>query len=117
LQPAFIAVKGQAHGLEEQDVVCHITLDSDETGDLDIEAIVRHAQDDPGPGILIARVQSPSRWPELAGTLVQAGAGDWQAEGMTDDDGMVTLTGLPLGLLDVLSIRVVPPDRSIHSGR
>jgi hypothetical protein len=118
LQPAFVAIKGQAHGLEEQDdVVCRITLDPDETGDLDIEAIVRRDQDDPELGILVARVQSPSRWPELAGTLVQAGAGDWQAEGTTDDDGMVTLTGLPLGLLDVLSIQVVPPNRSIHGGR
>ncbi len=116
LRPAAIAVKGQAHGLEEDDVVCRITLDPDETGDLDIEAIIRRDQDDPQLGILVVRAQSPSRWPDLAGTLVWAAAGDWQAEDMTNDEGMVTLTGLPIGLLDALSIKVIPPGSSIHSG-
>ncbi len=114
LRPAAIAVKGQARGLEEDDVVYRITLDPDDTGDLDIEASIRRDQDDPELGILVARVQSPSRWPELAGTLVWAAAGDWQAEGLSNDEGMVTLTGLPIALLDVLSIKVIPPDSSIH---
>ncbi len=114
LRPASIAVKGQTHELEEDDVVYRITLDPDETGDLDIEAIIRRDQDNPELGILTARVQSPSRWPELTGTLVWAGAGEWQADDITNDEGMVTLIDLPLNLLDMLSIRVVPPDNSIQ---
>ena len=102
-----VPVKG--HTVPDKNVIRRLTLDADQTGDLEVEAVLRQYQADEATGTLTVRVDIPSRWPDLAGVPVSATAGSWQAAGHTDESGAVTLTGLPLNLIDDLEIAVNPP--------
>ncbi len=102
---ALASVKGHTPG-QEADVLRRIELSAEETGGADIVAVVQRSQADPQQCTLVVRVQLPSRWPDLKGTLIQATAGNWQAEGQTDDAGEVILEGMPVVLLDALSIHI-----------
>ncbi len=107
LQLAPIPVKGRVEA-EPADVVRRVILGPEQTDDLDLEATVRQSSDDPQLCTLTVRAAIPSRWPDLAGTQVRATAGDWRAEGLTDEQGEVTLAGLPASLVDRLVIKVNP---------
>lgn len=107
LQLAPIPVKGRVEA-EPADVVRRVILGPEQTDDLDLEATVRQSSDDPQLCTLTVRAAIPSRWPDLAGTQVRATAGDWRAEGLTDEQGEVTLAGLPASLVDRLVIKVSP---------
>ena len=108
LQLAPIPTKGRADA-EPANVVRRISLGAEQAGDLEVEAIVYRAGDDPQACILNVRVAVPSRWPDLAGTLVQVRSGNWQAQGATDEAGGVTFRGLPISLIEGLVIEVQPP--------
>ena len=83
-------------------------MDGAEVEDLDMEVTVLTDPAQAEHGIVRVRAEVPSRWPELAGTGITASAGEWQAQGQTDDNGEVTFTGLPLTLLDQLRVEVSP---------
>ncbi|MGB0384459.1 MAG: hypothetical protein ACPGWR_06500 [Ardenticatenaceae bacterium] len=102
-----IAVKGHAVGSKESDVLRRIKLEPEQTGEMDIEAVIRRGQNDPQMCTVTVRALIPSQW-EWSGTLVKASAGDWQAEGATDDEGEVILEGMPENELNGLLIEVNP---------
>jgi hypothetical protein len=106
-QLAPMAVRGRTEA-EPGDVVRRIALGPDQVEDLDLEAAIRRSSDDPQLCTLTVRAAIPSRWPDLAGTQVQATAGDWGAEGVTDEEGEVTFAGLSVNSVDMLVIEVNP---------
>ena len=102
-----IAVKGHTSGSNESDILHRIKLEPEETGEMDIEAIIRREQNDAQRCTLTVRALIPSQW-EWSGTVVKARAGDWQAEGATNDEGEVVLEGMPESELEGLLIEVNP---------
>lgn len=103
-----LAVKGQIQPTEADELVQRITLSQAEVEDLELEAVIRRSRAEPEQCLLVVSAQVPSRWPELAGLQVQASAGAWQAEGVTNGDGEVIFSGIPLEALDTLVIEVRP---------
>jgi len=105
-----VAVMGDvpASEKEETEVLRRIVLGPDDTGDLDLEAVIRRSQQDPQRCTLTVRALIPGRWPDLAGTVVQARAGRWRAEGKTNDAGEVILENIPADALDTLWFQVNP---------
>jgi hypothetical protein len=108
LPPHPLAVKGHKPEVSDLEIIRRITLSPDETGDLDIEAIIWRDPQSSTYCQMSIRVQSPYRWPELAGVVVQAVAHTWQREGTTNDNGEVTFGGLPEEWSGELSIEVRP---------
>lgn len=107
-QPLTLAVKGRRSDSQQNHVVRHITLSPDETGDVDLEAIVwRPSPSSPSCRVTV-RVQIPSRWPELAGVRVQGTARTWQRIETTNHEGEVILDNLPEEWLADLSLEVQP---------
>ena len=104
---APIAVKGHTTGSKESGVLHRIKLEPEQTGEMDIEAVIRRSKNDPQMCTLTVRALIPSQW-EWSGTVVKASAGDWQAEGATDDEGEVIFEGMPESELDRLLIEVNP---------
>jgi hypothetical protein len=104
---APIPAKGRVEA-EPADVVRRIILGPDQADDLDLEATIRRSSDDPRLCTLTVQVAVPSRWPDMAGTQVRATAGDWGAKGVTDEEGKVTLAGLPVNLVNGLVVEVNP---------
>jgi anti-sigma factor RsiW len=106
IQPAPIALRG--HQAEPGNVLRRLILSPDQTEDLDLEVTVTQQTDHPQQGVLTIRAQVPSRWPDLAGVPVRASAGDWQAEGLTDEAGEVFFEGVPTDSINGLMIEVNP---------
>lgn len=102
-----IAVKGHISGSKESHILHRIKLEPDQTGEMDIEAVIRREENDSEACTVTIRALIPSQW-EWAGTVVKASAGDWQAEGATDDEGGVILKGMPESELERLRIEVNP---------
>jgi hypothetical protein len=103
------AVKSSAPKLAEGDVVRQLTLTPDESGDLDLKAVVRRSQKEPRAYTLAVRVQFRSRWQTLAGTPVLITAAGWQAPGRSDEEGEVVFEGIPEEDLDTLAIEIGAP--------
>jgi hypothetical protein len=103
--PTFApAVKGRAS--DEPDVVRHLTLTPDDSGDLDLKIVVRRSQEAPGFYALTVRAQFRSRWQTLAGTTVVITADGWEAERTTDEHGEVVFEGIPEESLAALAIQI-----------
>jgi len=85
------------------DVIRHIILGPGETGDVDVKAVIRKSQKG---AQLVAQVMIPSRWTDSGGIKVWARAGEWRAEGTTDEGGNVTLESIPMNALDDLVIEI-----------
>jgi hypothetical protein len=98
--PMLAAVRGALPD-KPGDLLRYIHLGTDVLGDMTLEAqvVARGATCD-----VIVRVETPSRWPESAATRLTAEAGDWRAEGLSDDEGQITLSGLPLDAVDLLTL-------------
>ncbi len=106
LDLALLPVKGRAADTEE--VLHRVVMSHEETGDADIEAILRRDPENLEQCVVTVRVQVPGRWPELAGTQVRAQAGEWQANGYTDEAGEVQLSGLPIELVTEVNLEITP---------
>jgi hypothetical protein len=106
--PGAVAVKGVSASHDSQEVVRRLTISPDMIDDLDLEAVVLRVPRSPQHYAVVVRVECPSRWPEVAGTLVRARADGWADEGMTDRDGLVRFHALPVEALDALVIEVIP---------
>jgi hypothetical protein len=106
LQPAPIALRG--HQAEPENVLRRLILSPDQTEDLDLEVTVTQQTDHPQQCVLTIRAQVPSRWPDLSGVPIRATAGDWQAEGVTNEAGEVVFEGVPTDSIDGLMIEVSP---------
>jgi hypothetical protein len=104
--PTVLAATRGTEEPDRRDDLWHIVLTPQETGDLDVEAIVRRDPQRADTCRLSVQVQTRSRWPDLAGVRVIARAGDWHAEGLTDDGGQVILAGLLSARLRDLEIEV-----------
>lgn len=102
-----IAVKGHLSGSKQSVVLRRIKLEPGETGEMDIDAVIRREQNDAQMCTVTVRALIPSQW-EWSGTVVKASAGDWQAEGTTDEEGEVILEGMPESELERLLIEVNP---------
>jgi hypothetical protein len=107
LRLAPVPVKGRASEAEPEALI-RINLSYEETGDAEVEAVAQRSQTDPQRCMLVVRVQIPSRWPNLKGTLVRAIANDWQASGYTNEAGEVRLGELPIDLLSAVTLQVIP---------
>lgn len=106
-QPQFaaIATKGRT-GDDDPALIRQIVVTPEEIDDLDLQVIVRREAAEADTCLVQIRAEIPSQWPELAGTQISVTAGEWQAQGETDDDGQLTLTGLPLDRVDQLLVEV-----------
>lgn len=104
---APIPVKGHTSNSKESHILHRIKLEPDQTGEMDIEAVIRREENHSGECTVTVRALIPSQW-EWAGTVVKASAGDWQAEGATNDEGEVILEGMPESELEGLRIEVNP---------
>ncbi len=105
LQPLTVAVKGHKRIEKDSEIIRRITLSPDETDDLDLEAIVWRTASASACQITI-RVQTPSRWPEMAGVVVRGTAHTWQKVEATNSEGEVLFTDLPEEWVSDLSLEV-----------
>ncbi|BCX04011.1 MAG: hypothetical protein KatS3mg053_1949 [Candidatus Roseilinea sp.] len=83
-----------------------IVLHPEQTGGLDVQAEVCRSAASENAWQVIVQVQSPERWPELAGTVVRVRAGSWRREAMTDEHGRAVVEDIPDELLDTMTIKV-----------
>ena len=87
-----------------------IKLGVDHIEDVDLTATIYENRevesDSPGYGVRV-RVVRPSRiFENLSGTRIRAMAGEWHVEGVTDEEGIVQLLGLPKNRLEELQLQV-----------
>jgi hypothetical protein len=106
-QLAPIPTKGDATS-PEAETLRHTALDPNDIEDLDIELVALKNASDPETCTLNIRVAILSRWPELQGTRIQASTTSWQAIGTSDEDGLITLAGLPIAQLNHLVVEINP---------
>jgi hypothetical protein len=107
---APIAVKGHTIAQHDTDyeVVRRIRLPADQIADQEIEAILLRKGPMPELLTLVIRVQSPARWPNLAGISVTVQAEQWHFSGVTNTEGEIHIEGVPPAALDSLVIEVLP---------
>lgn len=110
--PVILPVRGRGADANDANVHRRIALGPDQTGGLDVQAVVKRSSADQAAWSVALVAQVPSRWPNLAGTLVRVRAGDWQRQATTDADGRVVVDGIPDQLLDLLTIEVNPDPES-----
>lgn len=110
-QPATIPVRGHSSATENLGAFLrHFVIDPDETNDLSLEGTVRQRLDDPLLCKVLIQANIPSRWLDPAGIRVVATAGDWNAEGETDENGRIVFDNLPVNWLESLEVKKPPPD-------
>ncbi len=103
--PQLLPVRGEDNGADFG-VQRQIALHPEQTGGLDVQVEVRRSLEFEEACQVIAQVQSPERWPDLAGATVKVQAGAWSREAQTDEHGRVVVEGVPSALLDVMTIKV-----------
>ncbi|MCS6848638.1 MAG: zf-HC2 domain-containing protein [Anaerolineae bacterium] len=103
--PRLLPVRGEAQ-VADFSVYRQIVLHPEQTGGLDVQAEVRRSAAHEDAWQVIVKVQSPERWPELAGTAVKVQTGAWSREVITDEHGRAVVEGIPNALLDAMVIKV-----------
>lgn len=103
--PRLLPVRGEAQ-VADLSVYRQIVLHPEQTGGLDIQAEMRRSAAHENAWQVIVKVQSPERWPELAGTAVRVQAGAWSQEVVTDEHGRAVVEGIPNVSLDAMMIKV-----------
>jgi uncharacterized protein YbaR (Trm112 family) len=85
-----------------------LSLGSPTLDDLEVDVTVLPSKDDPALCVIVARVEMPSRWPNVAGSEVTLEAGGIVSTVVTDESGEATFRGVALAALDsaTLSVRV-----------
>ena len=73
-----------------------------------MDVTVLPSKDDPALCVIVARVETPSRWPDVAGSEVTLVTGDVVSTVVTDESGEATFRGVALAALEsaTLSVRV-----------
>ena len=76
--------------------------------DLQVDVTVLPSKDDPALCTVVARVETPSRWPDMTGSEVTLVAGDFVKTVVTDEAGEATFGEVALTTVDsaTLSVRV-----------
>ncbi|MFC1465798.1 MAG: zf-HC2 domain-containing protein [Candidatus Brachytrichaceae bacterium NZ_4S206] len=110
--PRLLPVRGEEQ-VADFNIYRQIVLHPEQTGGLDVQAEVWRSVTHESAWRVSVQVQSPARWPELAGTSVRVYAGDWSRDVVTDEHGRAVVEGVPDALLDMLTIKV----DSMHSLR
>ncbi len=107
---APIAVKGHTIAQHDPDheVVRRIRLPADQIADQEIEAILLRKGPESEIVTLVIRVQSPARWPNLAGISVTVQAEQWHFTDVTNMKGEIHIEGVPPTAFDSLVIEVLP---------
>lgn len=103
--PRLLPVRGEEQ-VADFNIYRQIVLHPEQTGGLDVQAEVRRSATHEDTWQVTVQVQSPARWPELAGTSVKISAGAWSQEAVTDEHGRAVVGGVPDALLDMLTIKV-----------
>lgn len=84
------------------------SLGSPDVDDLQLDITAVRDRDNPELCTLVARVEIPSRWSELAGTEITLMAGEETYTEFSDESGEVTFKGIPISRLAESRLRVRP---------
>lgn len=113
--PRLLPVRGEEQ-VADFNIYRRIVLHPEQTGGLDVQAEVWRGATHESAWRVSVQVQSPARWPELAGTSVKVYAGDWSRDVVTDEHGRAVVEGVPDALLDMLTIKVDSMQSICNSG-
>lgn len=85
-----------------------LSLGSPTLDDLQVDVTVLPSKDDPTLCVVVARVETPSRWPDVAGSEVTLVTEDAVSTVVTDESGEATFRRVALAALEgaTLSVRV-----------
>lgn len=89
-------------------ILRHITLDAEDTGDLEIDA--KALQEDDDYCTIMLDCQSERRYPNMSGIAVVLHLGLKQYTAITGEDGAVRYTKVPIVSLNDVRITITPPD-------
>jgi hypothetical protein len=104
-----IGVKGHvaATSPSDQEVIRRIRLPSTQLDEREVEAVLLRDRQSLERYTLLINVQSPERWPDLAGIKVSAQIGEWQCQGSTNQQGEVQFEQVPAEEVHELMIEVL----------
>lgn len=111
LAPAYV-VKSEdtpdEAGAEGLPAPLRFSLGAPDLDDLQLDVTALPDRTDPARYTLVAKVEQPSRWPELAGVTVSLTLGDETRTDVTDESGEVTFSRIPAERLTDAQLRVAP---------
>ncbi len=93
-------------GAGDQGPLGRLSLGSPTLDDLQVDVSVLPDRDDPSLCTVVARVETSSRWPNVAGTEVALVAGDVVLTAVTDESGEVTFRRIAIATLDSATLSV-----------
>jgi hypothetical protein len=83
-----------------------LSLGSPTLDDLQVDVTVLPDKDDPDLCTVVARVETPSRWPDVARREVTLAAGDVVSTEVTDESGEASFRRIPIATLDNATLGV-----------
>jgi hypothetical protein len=101
--PSGVVTKSAAGNV----ILRHITLDAEDTGDLEIDA--KAIKDDDENCTVVVDCQSEKMYPNMSGIAVVLHLGTKHYTGVTAADGAIRFTQVPITLLNDIRITVTPP--------
>lgn len=89
-------------------VLRHITLDAQDTGNLEVDA--KAIQDDDENCTVVIDCQSETMYPDMSGIAIVLHLAAQRFTGITGRNGVIRFTQVPISMLDAVRITVTPPD-------